>query len=394
MVIYHPFAGNWSVEKLEQFFGESIHKKFPNIRPKFLVGGPPGTAIPELIMAKQAIDIVFVSIGATQTQFLDFNLGYDISPFIQKSRVDLGKFDENSIRQLKELGKGALYGLPLFDSIAATVYNKDLFDKFGVAYPRDGITWDELYELNKKLTVHNGNVQYYGFSAATRDTIGMNQRSAQLFRPGTDEVLVTTDVWKNLIHDLVRFYAVPGYDTSPAASNAANQQKRFFDERTTAMYIGSSGLPFQRLAGMNFDFATYPVYPETPKAGPAPYPTNIYVTSISKHKEQAFQVLDYLTSKEFQSFAVQDGTQVSVLDDADVKRAFGTKSQMLQGKNVSAFLALQHSPPLASNSYTTIATGAVQDAIVAVVAGEKDVNTALRQAEEAANKTIAERKGK
>jgi multiple sugar transport system substrate-binding protein len=394
MVIYHPYASNWSTEQLELFFGESIKKKFPNIRPKFLVGGTPGTAVPELIMAKQAIDIVFVSVGATQTQFLDYDLGQDITPFIQTSRVDLGKFDENSIRQLKELGKGVLYGLPLFDSIAATVYNKDLFNKFGVPYPRDGMTWDELYELNKRLTVRDGSIQYYGFSAATRDTIGMNQRSAQLFRPGTDEVLVTTDVWKNLINDLARFYAVPGYNTSSAGSNAANQQKRFFEERTTAAYITSSGLQVQRLAGMNFDFATFPVYPETPKSGPAPYPTNIYVTSISKHKEDAFKVLDYLTSKEFQSFAVQDGTQLPVLNDAEVKRAFGTKSQALQGKNVSALLALQHSPPLASNSYNSIATGAVQDAIVAVVAGEKDINTALRQAEETANKTIAERKGK
>lgn len=391
LVIYHPYASNWTVEQMEQFFGESLKRKFPHIRPQYLVGGP-GTAVSELMVTNQALDIFFVSVGATQTQFLDYGLGYDITPFIEKYRVDLNKFETNSIQQLKEIGNGALYGLPVFGVIFATIYNQDLFDKFGVDYPPDGITWDEMYELNKQLTVRDGETQYYGFSAATRDIIGKNQRSAQLFRPGTDEVSITSDTWKDLIQDLVRFYLVPGYDTSPTGSNAGNQQKRFFDEKTTAMYITASGLPYQRLEGMNFDFTTYPVYPDAPLAGPTPYPDNFYVTSISKHKEESFQLIDYFTSQEFQTYAILEGTRHTVLKDETVRQAFGSKSEILAGKNVTALQILQHSPPLASNAYAAVATGALQDAIVAIVAGETDINTALREAEEAANRTVAERK--
>lgn len=45
----------------------------------------------------------------------------------------------------------------------AVFYNKDLFDKFGIDYPTDNMTWDEMYELSKNMTRSDGDIQYYGY---------------------------------------------------------------------------------------------------------------------------------------------------------------------------------------------------------------------------------------
>jgi multiple sugar transport system substrate-binding protein len=64
----------------------------------------------------------------------------------------------------KGFADGGTYGMPVSTTSGALFHNKDLFDKFGVPYPKDGMTWDVLYELAKKMTRNEGGVQYKGFT--------------------------------------------------------------------------------------------------------------------------------------------------------------------------------------------------------------------------------------
>lgn len=66
---------------------------------------------------------------------------------------------------------GRTYGFPANVNADAIWYNKDLFDKAGVPYPRPGWSWAELIETAKKLTIRNGRGQaqqfgiYFSFDA-------------------------------------------------------------------------------------------------------------------------------------------------------------------------------------------------------------------------------------
>src|SRR5919199_277274 len=42
-------------------------------------------------------------------------------------------------------------------------YNKDLFDRVGVPYPKEGWTVDDLVETARKLTFKEGETQYWGY---------------------------------------------------------------------------------------------------------------------------------------------------------------------------------------------------------------------------------------
>ena len=50
------------------------------------------------------------------------------------------------------LFQGKLYGLPSDFSTIALVYNKDMFDKYGVPYPDDTWDWDKFLWAAKKFT--------------------------------------------------------------------------------------------------------------------------------------------------------------------------------------------------------------------------------------------------
>ena len=57
---------------------------------------------------------------------------------------------------------GSNYTLPFRKDWYMLFYNKDLFDKAGVAYPSADMTWDEYEELAKQMTSGEGSSKVYG----------------------------------------------------------------------------------------------------------------------------------------------------------------------------------------------------------------------------------------
>lgn len=68
--------------------------------------------------------------------------------------------------------KGEVNYIPIGWNNIMINYNRDLFDKAGVAYPKDGKwTWDEFREVAKKLTVKDGsgNITQYGYEVPNQN---------------------------------------------------------------------------------------------------------------------------------------------------------------------------------------------------------------------------------
>jgi multiple sugar transport system substrate-binding protein len=72
--------------------------------------------------------------------------------------------------------KEEVYFLPYYDFVLALHYNKDIFDKFAVPYPKNNPRWEEVIEIGKKLTRTEGTVNYLGLKTAiiNRVTAQMN----------------------------------------------------------------------------------------------------------------------------------------------------------------------------------------------------------------------------
>ncbi|MER8385731.1 sugar ABC transporter substrate-binding protein [Mesorhizobium sp. M0166] len=67
--------------------------------------------------------------------------------------------------------KGEIHYIPIGWNNIMINYNRDLFDKAGIAYPKQGWTWEEFREVAKALTVKDsaGNVSEFGYEVPNQN---------------------------------------------------------------------------------------------------------------------------------------------------------------------------------------------------------------------------------
>ncbi|MEF3313853.1 extracellular solute-binding protein [Paenibacillus sp. GYB004] len=139
---------------------EPVKKKYPYITVELLEHN--ATMLENAVASKEQIDLITIWNGNMNPN-KGLGLFEDITPLAKSEQFDLTRFEPDALKTLRTLGdNGELYGLPYNMQFNALYYNKDLFDKFGAAYPQDGMTWDDVVQLAKRLTRIDGGIQYSG----------------------------------------------------------------------------------------------------------------------------------------------------------------------------------------------------------------------------------------
>lgn len=376
----------WTREFFYENYGDDIQKKFPHITITHIARGE--STIEQSVVTGVQLDIVAAPLGSFYQMIKGFDLAFDITPFIKKHDYDLNRLDPTVVALSKQLAGGGMYDIPVSLSPAALVYNQEIFDKFGMDYPTDGMTWDEVYDLARTMTRSEGDVQYRGLYVSPQHLIIRNQLSLNLVDPLTMKASVNTDAWRSFLENFIRFYQIPGYDLTQERATLAPQKAEWDNAQTVAMWLPVSGAHL--ISGMErYDYATFPSFAEFPDVGPQAYPVSFYITSMSKYKDEAFQVLDYLTSDEYQMAQSRRG-YYTVLNDPEIKAEFGRDSIEYAGKNIHALIPRIQAPNMIETKYTTIAGTALVTAFYDTILQKKDINTALRDASETINQKIAE----
>jgi multiple sugar transport system substrate-binding protein len=386
---------NVSEEQFKQEYGNKIKEKFPEVTLRFIPYTGKGSAIQDLIAAGQMPDIIYASVGHVFFGVLDPQLQYDMTELIKKNQFDLSRFDPALIERQKQMAKGGIYGLPTSMDTLVLYYNKDIFDKFGLAYPKNGMTWDETYELAKKLNRNEAGVSYRGFGIATGAMFTVNPLSLQSVDPAGEKARFATDEgFKKLFENFSRFYKIPGNEVNAQNITLAKQRELFDKEKVTAMFVNTGAFASSTYKDtMNWDVVSLPSFSETPGVGSQPIPTYFYITNQSKKKDKAFEVISYLTSNEFQQFSTKQGKFTS-LTDKTIRSTFGEDIPYFKGKNVKAMFPVKNAAPTPLTKYDSVALASLGTQFDQVILGPKDINTALRDAVEDANKKIETEKGK
>src|SRR5699024_9960427 len=102
-----------------------------------------------------------------------------------------GIIDEN-VEIVRKWSDGAFYYMPFEKRWEALYYNKDIFDKFGEDYPVDGMTWDEVASLARKLTGEVGGERYRGIEMYDANPM-LEQLEVNHVDPETDESMYASD---------------------------------------------------------------------------------------------------------------------------------------------------------------------------------------------------------
>jgi ABC-type glycerol-3-phosphate transport system substrate-binding protein len=367
---------------------EQLKKKHPNITLEYTKPGK-GQELPDLVAAGSIPDLVFTHTGAL-VPMKPLDVLFDLNPLVKQYSVDLNRFEKAYMDDIKGTAdKGELYAFPLYSKYHANYYNKDLFDKFGVPYPKDGMTIDQTVELAKRVSRIEGGVTYRGLN--TGSNIIWIAQPMSLFTVNADKPTVSTDGWRKMFELGKAIYSIPGNEWT-----SRSPRDQFLKDRTLSMFLFQNLLDELGAAskdGMNWDLVQYPSFPENPNVFPSASTDVIMVTKTSKYKEQALQVMNVLTSDELQMIRSKQGT-VTSLKNPDIKAAFGSELKFAEGKNLKGIFKSRPAltPPI--SPYRQQAESIVRRKFEDYLNNVSDANTILRMADEEIAKLIADDKKK
>lgn len=388
------YAAGVSADEFDRRFRGSLEKKFPHITFQYNAGGA-DNAITDLVAAGQIPDIMRVLNSQLHTQYLDLGLGYSLDDLVKKHNYNTKRFEPIFIDSLIDAGKTSeLYGLPVPPYFVRVLYyNKELFDKFGVEPPVDGMTWDEAYALADQMSRKDGDVLYRGFSLSISTVPAYNEFSLPVLDLEKDE-LAGSDIWKRILDTYVRFYRLPNNPIAGSLSTESN----VFKDGNIAMSVNVFS-PYVEFGDVDWDMVSIPLIEGAPQQSGFFTPGNWMITQQSKHKDDAFQVIMEMLSDELQLADSRNGI-TTTLADAQIKNELGKDHPVISQKNLNAvhYHQLAPLPPERGPGMITVPIptqrSLMNEAIYKAAQGIVDVNTALREVDEQLRQELEKERSK
>ena len=379
--------GSIPEDAFESQINQWVTAKHPNITLNYLCSCI--LNMPDLKAQKDITpDILFGAAEGDLRVLLGSNLQTDLTALADSGIVDLNRFDPASIATAKNFSGGKLYGLPESSNPMVLFYNKDVFDKFNVPYPTDGMTWDQLYELAKQVTGTKDGVKYRGISMFYRFALLSNEFSLPIIDAESGKAVVNNDGWKRIFDNLSRFYKIPGNQEGYERDSGLELNK-FYEQKNIAMVLSlSSSYKRPGFEALNWDMVAAPTFEDNNGIGFQSLPTMIYVTDTAANKEAALQAVNELLSDEAQLAASKEGKPTHLLNE-EVRKAFGANVPLLEGKNVSAIYYNKFAPsPAIHPTLTLNAPSILAYEFEKVILGELSVEDALKSAEAELDKAV------
>jgi multiple sugar transport system substrate-binding protein len=105
------------------------------------------------------IDAFWIKDGDTTLGFANRGQLADLSPYVQRDNIDLNAY--NGLADRFVIG-GKIVAIPASSGWYVLYYNKDIFDKAGIPYPSNDMTWEQYEALANRLTSGSGANKIWG----------------------------------------------------------------------------------------------------------------------------------------------------------------------------------------------------------------------------------------
>lgn len=368
-----------TAEDFRLLIADPVKKKYPYITVELLERN--STMLESSVASKEQIDLITIWNGNMNPN-KGLGLFEDITPLAKSGQFDLARFDQDALKTLRTLSdKGELYGLPYNMQFNALYYNKDIFDKFGVAYPQDGMSWDDTVQLARRLTRIDGGIQYSG--------LGMDSWTRPVYPLSlipvdakTNAAAVNSEPYRKAFGVGKMIYSIPG--------NAPNfSTNEFIKERRQAMLASVNLLDLlSKAEGLNWDIAQFPSYKENPNVFGMYDLHVIAITSMSKHKTESMKALEVLFSDDNQKISTRKTGRVSLLTNPEIRKEFGADNPVLKDKKLNSIFKSKPAAAPPFSKHQSKGSEITLKHYKEFLADNKDLNTMLRDAEEEINQYI------
>ncbi len=259
-------------------------------------------------------DIVFTG-TTTFVGAIEEGLLLPLDPYIEESGFPLDTMPNAVVQKLRQEGDGQIYGLAPEFSSAALFFNKTLFQQYQVELPKDGMSWQGLFDLAARFPqVTEDGAPFWGFLSP-----GQQDPEKKLYylikRAGKSENLTIVDVendtvtlqtpaWQNIWNTFVQAYrggliSNMEYEELHPDSNLAgihaDERYASFLNGQAAMVVGENELLNLAIDQESLDFGlvtppgTYQIYLQN---------TVFNITRESAHPEEAWTFISFALSDE------------------------------------------------------------------------------------------------
>ncbi|HAP56345.1 MAG TPA: ABC transporter substrate-binding protein [Sphaerochaeta sp.] len=266
-----------------------------------------------------SIDIVTIKDIPGYNNLVKRNLLMNLNDKIKSEKVDVslygGTTDQISV-------DGKLYGIPFRSDFWVIFYNKDVFDKAGVAYPDNDMTFAEYDALARRMTSGTGAAKVYGAHYHT-------WRSAvQLFGilDGKNTIVDGTYNFLKPYYEMVLSQQKDGIvqDYATLKTSSTHYSGVFYNNSVAMMNMGSwfiatliNQIEQGKTEVKNWGLAKYPHAEGVPAGTTLGTITSLGVSNASKKKDAAFDFVKFVTGPEGAQIIAKTGT-IPAIKDAEV----------------------------------------------------------------------------
>ncbi|MBN2980769.1 MULTISPECIES: ABC transporter substrate-binding protein [Cohnella] len=320
----------------------------------------------------------------------------DLEEFASRGEMDLGRFNPAVLDYLKTNGDGKLFGLSPFFSTSALYYNKDMFDRLGIPYPQDGMTWPETLSLANRFMRDDrlGEDEFglhvrwvrspFDLIRQISYTEGLEYANLQ-----TGAVTIDTESWRNVFEAVIAAYLDGTFRTQNVQGEEADgtvyygpealAEMDLFSQGAAAMTVDGDDL-MQRLKsaapGFRWGAVTAPVRVSDPsRAGWFNTGSVFAIPVVSSQPNEAWEAIDYFHSERMGRAAVALGEGLLSLKDDPVWRGDADYEVFYRTLPVNALP--ETFEPVVSPEFAEPFDLLVERGIGSVLAGKATVEEAL-----------------
>ncbi len=282
-------------------------------------------------------DIITVKDIPGYSAMLTRNQIIPLNSYIETDGLDLSAYSGAAEELTYE---GSIYALPFRSDIWILYYNKDIFDKAGIAYPDNDMTWAEYEDLARKLTSGTGADKVYGAHHHTwRSTVQL-----ATVQDGKNTVIATDYSFMKPIYDMIVGMQKDGIimDYGSLKAGSIHYSGVFKNEQIAMLPMGSwfiGTMIAAKNAGeadFNWGVAKFP-HPEGVTAGTtAGTLTSLAINANSENKDAAWDFIKFYSGVEGAKALAKTGN-LPALRTAEVLDIFAS----LEGVPAEATEALQ-----------------------------------------------------
>jgi multiple sugar transport system substrate-binding protein len=297
-------------------------QKFPDVilEPIGILAAEYVEKVTVMLAGGDTVDLVYSKAMPQYVNMVNNGQIIDLLTYIKRDNIDLSRFGGAADRLMIE---GKLYALPYRSDVWQLYYNKNLFDKAGVPYPKDDMTWDEYAEMCKKLTSGSGNNKIYGGFFQTWAASVQNIA----IQDGRNTTIATNYEFMRPAYQMILDLQKGGYimDYATISTGNLHYSGAFFNQQTATVYQGSwfvnyllteikkNGLPFE------WGIAKSP-HPKNVKEGYVVGTTfPMCITSISKNRDIAWEYVKFLSGDEAAQYQASNGALPAVTNETILK---------------------------------------------------------------------------